>query len=146
MGASALEMAETWSKFMTTDLSGSLYGFYTLEQYLIKDSYLYQKANEYARGIDITFMSPHTLDADPFSNIKVDDYVKYSDTCFSCHIYFEKVMHLNRGSDSLDVMDSTFIFAYYDDSDDGVDNPHWAIVDMIANTASAANGDTSVEE
>lgn len=144
--ASALEMAETWSKFMTTDLSGSLYGFYTLEQYLIKDSYLYQKANEYARGIDITFMSPHTLDADPFSNIKVDDYVKYSDTCFSCHIYFEKVMHLNRGSDSLDVMDSTFIFAYYDDSDDGVDNPHWAIVDMIANTASAANGDTSVEE
>lgn len=135
----ALDMAETWSKFMTTDLPGTLYGFNTLEKYLIKGSYYYEKANEYARGIDITFMSPHTLDADPFNNVKVDDYVKYSDNCFSCHIYFEKVMHLNRGYDRTDVMDSTFIFAYYDDSDDGVDNPHWAIVDMIANTASASD-------
>lgn len=139
----ALTMSETWSKFMTADLTGSLHGFYTLEPYLIKGSYYYEKAEEYARGIDITFMSPHTLDEEPFSKVKVDNYVKYSDTCFSCHIYFEKVMHLNRGSDSLDVMDSTFIFAYYDDSDDGTDNPHWAIVDMIANTTNSSDSDAS---
>lgn len=131
---SALSMAETWSKFMTSDLSGNLHGFYTLESYLIKGSYLHSKAKEYAGGIDITFISGHTLDADPFSNVKVDDYVRYNDNCFSCHIYFEKVMHLNRGTDAMDITDSTFIFAYYDDSEDGVDNPHWAIVDMIANT------------
>lgn len=130
----ALDMAETWSKFMTSDLSGNLHGFYTLEPYLIKGSYYHSKAKEYAGGIDITFISGHTLDAEPFSNVKVDDYVRYNENCFSCHIYFEKVMHLNRGTDAMDVTDSTFIFAYYDDSDDGVDNPHWAMVDMIANT------------
>lgn len=132
--STALNMAETWSKFMTSDLSGNLHGFYTLEPYLIKGSYYHSKAKEYAGGIDITFISGHTLDAEPFSNIKVDDYVRYNENCFSCHIYFEKVMHLNRGTDAMDVTDSTFIFAYYDDSDDGVDNPHWAMVDMIANT------------
>lgn len=132
--STALNMAETWSKFMTSDLSGNLHGFYTLEPYLIKGSYYHSKAKEYAGGIDITFISGHTLDAEPFSNIKVDDYVRYNENCFSCHIYFEKVMHLNRGTDAMDVTDSTFIFAYYDDFDDGVDNPHWAMVDMIANT------------
>lgn len=131
----ALDMAQTWSKFMTSDLSGNLHGFYSLEPYLIKGSYYYTKAKEYAGGIDITFISGHTLDPNPFSNVRVDDYVKYNDNCFSCHVYFEKVMHLNRGTDAMDVTDSTFIFAYYDDSDDGVDNPHWAMVDMIANTS-----------
>jgi len=30
------------------------------------------------------------------------------------------------------VFDSTLYFIYYDDSDDGVDNPHWTLADMIA--------------
>ena len=130
----AVSMAETWSLFMTKDLSGESNGFHTVAQYLIKDSYYYTMAREYATGIDITFVSAHTLKPETFTNIKVDDYVRYNDNCYSCHIYFEKNMTLKTGRDMVDVTDSTFIFVNYDDTDDGNDNPHWCIVDMIANT------------
>lgn len=131
----ALNMAETWSLLMTRDLSGSSNGFYTVAEYLINGSYYYNMAYEWATGVDITFTSAHTLKDPAFTDIVVDDYVRYSDNCFSCHIFFNKNLTLTRtGEDRVDTTDSTFIFVYYDDSDDGVDNPHWAIVDMIANT------------
>ena len=132
----ALTMAETWSLLMTRDLSGTSNGFYTLAEYLIEGSYYYKMAYDWATGIDITFTSAHTLGNPIFTNIVVDDYVKYTDNCFSCHIYFDKDMYLTRtGETAYDTTDSTFIFVYYDDSDDSVDNPHWAIADMIANTS-----------
>ena len=132
----ALNMAQTWSLLMTRDLSGTNNGFYTMADYLVNGSYYYKIAYDWATGIDITFTSAHTLGDPIFTNVVVDDYVKYTDNCFSCHIYFDKDMYLTRtGETAHDTTDSTFIFVYYDDSDDGVDNPHWAIADMIANTA-----------
>jgi hypothetical protein len=38
------------------------------------------------------------------------------------------------GQTRVDTINSTFYFVYYDDTDDGEDNPHWAIADMIATT------------
>jgi hypothetical protein len=44
-------------------------------------------------------------------------------------------MYLRRTKvNSVETVDSTFFYVYYDDSDDGEDNPHWAMVDMIATT------------
>ncbi len=43
-------------------------------------------------------------------------------------------MVLTSGARRVNTIDSTFYFVKYDDSDDGVDNPHWAIADMIAAT------------
>ena len=32
-----------------------------------------------------------------------------------------------------DVLNSTFYFMNYDDTEDGVDNPHWVIIDIQEN-------------
>ena len=128
-------MAKMWSNFTTKDLTGGKYGLDTIRKYLIKDSYYWNMATAYAGGVDITFVSAHTLKADSFRNIKVTNYVSYGENCFSCHVYFDKAMYLTKtGAVVMETMDSTFYFVKYDDSDDGVDNPHWAIVDMIATT------------
>lgn len=130
----ALKMAQTWENFMTQDLAGPLNGLETIQKYLIRDSYYWDIAESYARGVDITFISSHTLPASPYSDIAVTDYIPYGEDCYSCHIYFKKTMLLTSGARRTNTIDSTFYFVYYDDSDDGVDNPHWAIADMLATT------------
>jgi hypothetical protein len=130
----ALLMARTWDDFLTDDLEGASHGLVVIQQYLIRDSYYWNIAVDYANGIDITFISPHTLLDPPCSNIRLTDFVLYSENCFSCHVYFEKNMCLTvTGQTSVNTIDSTFYFVQYDDTDDGVDNPHWTIVDMEAN-------------
>ncbi len=121
-----LKIAETWSLFMSQDLTGPSNGFATLAQYLVKDSYLYESMWKYANSIDITFTSTHTLDNPPFPVEKMTDFVKFSDTFFACNIELEKPMNLSDGQRIVDTFDSTFYFAYVDDTDDGIDNPHWA--------------------
>lgn len=128
----ALDMAKTWDNFMTRDLTGANYGLATAQKLFIKNSYYYDMAKSWAYGIDITLTSDHTLEADCFKNVVVDNYIKFSDNCFSCHIAFDKHLKLRRQNDSLRInkMDSTFYFLNYDDTDDGVNNPRWVIVDM----------------
>lgn len=131
----ALKMAKAWEDFLTADLDGANHGLETIRQYLIKDSYYWEMATDYAYGVDITFISDHTLLDPAYSNVKLTDFVSYGEDCYSCHIYFEKNMKLTRtGETRVDIIDSKFYFVNYDDTDDGVDNPHWAIVDMIAAT------------
>lgn len=127
------EIAKTWQNFMTNDLAGNSHGLGTVRQYLIKDSYYWNLATQYAGGVDITFMSAHNTDG--YTEPVIDEYVEYSENCFSCHISYVKNMTLTRNGDKVtDEIDSTFYFVNYDDSDDGQDNPHWAMVDMIAKT------------
>ncbi len=38
-------------------------------------------------------------------------------------------MYMTNGVNKIDSVNGTFYFVYYDDSDDGVDNPHWGLVD-----------------
>ena len=128
-----LEIAKMWSKLMTNDLEGSQKGFGTMKQYLIKGSYLYDVAYKWVTNIDITFTFSHVLKNPPFTEEKVSDFVSYGDNLFSCDIYFVKHMEdlkdRNEGEIE-DVMNSTFYFMNYDETEDGVDNPHWVILDI----------------
>ena len=117
---------------MTNDLIGQTNGYYKMEEHLIKDSYLAEKAFKWATGIDITFTSIHTLENPPFKNEVVTDYVRYSDKCFSCVIKFEKPMHLNSGQTVVDSMNSTFYFVNM--AEEGK-TPDWKILSIRANVA-----------
>ncbi len=125
-----LEIAKLWSLFMTDDLGGKTHGFYNMEKHLIADSYLRDVAWKWATGVDITFTSPHTLSKNPFTTAEVSNFVSYSDTCFSCDVLLEKPMHIKKANTVTDKIYSTFYFVYCDDTDDGRDNPHWAIADI----------------
>ena len=108
-------------------------GLWEIRKYLLKDSLFYVKAEEYAKGVDITFVSSHTIENPEYTELEVTDYTEYSDDCFSIHIHFIKNMRLVKGNRRVtSTMDSTFYFIYVDDSDDGEDNPHWTLGDMIA--------------
>ncbi|MBQ8633193.1 MAG: hypothetical protein IJ420_06265 [Lachnospiraceae bacterium] len=128
-----LEVAKMWSKFMTKDLEGSQKGFGTMKKYLIKNSYLYNVAYKWVTNIDITFVFGHVLKNPPFTDEKVTNFISYGDNLFSCDIYFVKHMEdlkdRNEGEIE-DVMNSTFYFMKYDETNDGVDNPKWVILDI----------------
>lgn len=125
--------AKTWQNFLNADLPGNSYGLATVREILIKDSIYWEQATAYAGSVDITFTSAHTTDG--YTEPIIDEYVEYSDTCFSCHINYVKNMTLTRNGDkSKDTVDSIIYFVYYDDSDDGVENPRWLIADMIPKT------------
>lgn len=129
-----LEIGRKWSKFMTGDLEGSKKGFGTMKKYLIEDSYLYNVAYKWINSADSTYTPRHTFKNPPFTEEKVSNFVSYGDTMFSCDIYFIKHMYLTSYKmDVDDVMNSTFYFMNYDDTEDGKDNPHWVIIDIQEN-------------
>ena len=134
-----LLMAKQWSLYMTDDLDGNLNdvldsnlnGYYYMRPYLIRDSYYDKVAYQWATNIDITFISDHILLDPVFSEEAISNVVVYNDTCFSCDIYFIKHMQLIRtGKFQDDTFYHQMFFVYVDDTDDGTDNPHWAIADM----------------
>lgn len=126
-----LEIAQTWSKFMTDDLDGSQHGFATMKKYLIKDSYLYKVAYRWATSIDITFTSNHILEDPAFTDVKIGNYINYGNNVFSCDISFKKHMFLVKTKEQvIDEMNSTFYFMLYDGTKDGKDNPTWVILDI----------------
>ncbi len=118
-----LAFAELWSKFMTQDVYGQYNGFDTVAAHLKKDSYLYNRAWEWATSIDITFTSGHWLGTPPFIDESVTNYVRYSENCFSVDIALTKVMHLDSGKRVDDKMNSTF---YYVNEGNG-----WFVADII---------------
>ena len=131
----ALSMVQTYEDFNTDDLSGANHGLATVQSFLIKDSDYWNMAKQWAGGVDITFTSAHKFDDPKYTNVVVDNYAEYSDICYSLHIAFSKNMILTRTSEKIsNDFDSTVFFIYYDDSDDGINNPHWCIADMIATT------------
>lgn len=131
----ALSMVQTYEDFNTDDLGGANHGLATVQSFLIKDSDYWNMAKQWAGGVDITFTSAHKFDDPKYTNVVVDNYAEYSDVCYSLHIAFSKNMILTRTGEKIsNDFDSTVFFIYYDDSDDGIDNPHWCIADMIATT------------
>ena len=119
-----LLIARMWSKFLTDDLSGSYHGYSTIKEYLIEDTHLWNMAYNWAHGVDITFVSNHTLLG--FDNEKVSDCELYSDKAFSCEVYLEKNMRLRSGKAKQDIMHDRLYFAYYEDA--------WKLVSMKAIT------------
>lgn len=133
IGIDVLETAKTWSKFMTADLSGAYYGLDEIRKYLIAGSDYYTYAGQWATGTDITFTTPHSIDG--FTGESVTDYIRYSEDCFSCHVYFEKQMTIYANGNFVgtrtDVFNSIMYFVYIDDTpDNGANDPHWAIAVM----------------
>lgn len=119
-----MSAAKDWSLFLTKDLSGSNYGFGTLAKYLAEGSYLYDVAWKYANGIDITFTSNHSFPS--FTDEKLSNYIRYTENCFSCDIFFNKHMVLVSGSHVIDTMNSRFYFV----NNGTADTPNWVIVDI----------------
>lgn len=119
-----MRAAKDWSLFLTQDLSGAYYGFYTLAQYLAEGSYLYDVAWKYANGMDITFTSVHSYPS--FSDEKLTNYIRYTENCFSCDIFFNKHMDLNSGSHVVDTMNSRFYFV----NNGTAEAPNWIIADI----------------
>lgn len=137
----ALETAQMWLDFTTGDLPGSNYGLGTIRKRLVKDSFYYNEAEHYSKDVDITFISNHKNDNPKYSNVLVTEYTEYSDTCYSCRIRFTKNMILTKtGGKATAVIDTTNYFVYVDDTpDDGVVNPHWCVIDMVATTNNPTN-------
>lgn len=108
-----LKLAENYSLFLTNDLGGTLYGFYKLSPYLIKDSYMYDYMHGWATQIDIHFVSNHRLKNPVFTNESISNFIIYNDNAFSCEISLEKNMIVN-GQDRVDKMHDRFYFIYYD--------------------------------
>ncbi len=119
-----LSFAETWSKFLTRDLTGVRHGFdQYISPYLIPDSKMYKVAYGWATGVDITFTSAHRLKNPPFVNEKVENCVIYNEDAFSCEVSLEKHMLLTRsGETKIDNMHDRFFFIYKNGSYKFVDN------------------------
>lgn len=124
-----LHIAEQWSRFLTDDLKGAKHGVGQILPYLVPDSYLHEMAGDYARGVDITFVSGHVLDR--FAEESVSDYIKYGEDCFSCEVYFEKNMTLLKGGRRTDVFHNRLYFVWLEDLS-VVEKPGWYLADMQA--------------
>ena len=117
-----LKFAKDWSLYLSNDLEGRTNGFYTINKYLIKDSYMWNYAYKWATNVDITFISSHVLDNPAFTNTKVSNFKIYNKNAFSCDVYLEKNMILKGNSKLTDKMSERMYFAYY--------NGEWKLVNM----------------
>ena len=126
-----LKVAKDWSLYLTDDLEGRLHGYYNISQYLIDGSNIKQFAHKWATGVDITFVSNHTLLNPTFTNEKVSNFEIYNENAFSCEVYLQKNLKLVSGGKIIeDKMNERMYFAYYDETNDGKDNPTWKLVNM----------------
>ncbi len=119
-----IAMGEMWSKFLTDDLSGTYHGYSTIKNYLIEGTELWDMAYAWSHGVDITFVSNHTLVG--FDNERVSNCVVYNKNAFSCDVYLEKNMRLRSGKAKQDIMNDKFYFVYTDNV--------WKLVSMKAIT------------
>lgn len=113
-GFDPIKFAENWSLFMTADLDGPRWGFYTLTPNLIEGTQMYNKAYSWATLVDIQFTSIHTLDKEPFTNEKISNITIYNDNAFSVEVYLEKNMTLNDGQKRVDKLHDIYSYVYYD--------------------------------
>lgn len=118
-------IAKNWSLFLSQDLQGEKYGFQTFKKYLIEGTNMYTKAYNWAHSIDITFTSKHTLKNPAFTNVKIDNFVIYGDSAFSCSVYLEKNMTV-KGQDQTDIMNDTLSFIK--------EKGEWKLVNIKGNT------------
>lgn len=129
----ALKVAKDWSLYLTDDLEGRLHGYYNISKYLIDNSDIEKFAYSWATGVDITFVSSHTLLNPTFTNEELSNFEIYNENAFSCEVYLQKNLKLKSGGKKIeDKMNDRMYFAYYDETDDGKDNPEWKLVNMQA--------------
>ncbi len=120
-----MNIAHTYSLFLSDDLTGPYHGFNTVNEFLIKDSYMYKMAYNWSRSIDITFVSNHRLKDPTFTNESLSNFVIYNDNAFSVEVYLDKNMIVS-GKDLVDTMHDRLYFIYY--------NGSYKLVDMSSIT------------
>ncbi len=108
-----LKIAETWSLFLTKDLTGASYGLNTVNEFLVEDSYMSKMAYNWSHGIDITFTSQHRLKTPIFTNEKLSNFMVYDENAFSCDVYLEKNM-IVKNTDKIDIMNDRLYFIKLD--------------------------------
>jgi hypothetical protein len=128
--ADPLAIAELWSKFMTNDVGGAYHGLKKVRTdcMLLPGSNLDTLAESWAKSVDITFVSHHSITG--WTNGNVTNYVKFSDDFFSCDVYLEKNMHLTTGADRTDVFDNRMFFVNI--KDESIAAPGWYLADMFS--------------
>lgn len=104
-----MKLAENWSLFLTDDLPGRINA---LNNYLIKGSYMYERAYSWSTGVDISFVSSHRLKNPTFTNETLENFIIYNDNAFSCEVSLEKNMVVS-GSYRVDKMHDRLYFVYY---------------------------------
>lgn len=127
-------IARQWSLYLTNDVKGTKNGYDVIKQYLVEGTYQCQYAYNWAVGVDKTFTSAHGFEKEMFSNEKVCNFEIYSDKEFSCDVYLQKNMRV-KGQPLPDKMSERMHFVYYDDTDDGTNNPTWKLLSMKSITA-----------
>ena len=120
-----MNIAHTYSLFLSDDLTGPYHGFNIVNEFLIKDSYMYKMAYNWSRSIDITFVSNHRLKNPTFTNESLSNFIIYNDNAFSVEVYLDKNMIVS-GKDLVDTMHDRLYFIYY--------NGSYKLVDMSAIT------------
>lgn len=116
---------EKWSLFLTSDLSGYYNGFNVIKDFFIEGSTMYQKAYDWAHGIDINFTSKHVLGNPAFTNESVKNYQVYNENTFSCEVTLEKHM-IVAGKEKIDKIHSRIYYIKY--------NGQWKVAQMKAIT------------
>jgi len=119
-------MARQWSLFVSSDLHDAKRGFETIKELLVEGTYFYHFAKKYAESVDITYVSRHGFDKEKFSDEKRCNFEIYSDRDFSCDVFLQKNFIVHTVFP--DKMAERMHFVYYDDTDDGKDNPTWKII------------------
>jgi len=118
-----LKIAKDWSLYLTDDLAGTLNGYYNISKYLIKGSDIAKFAYNWATGVDITFISRHSLMNPTFTNVKVQNFEIYNENAFSCEVYLEKNMRV-LSKKLVDKMHERMYFVYEQKSSG------WKLVNM----------------
>lgn len=123
-----MEMARQWSLFLSNDLHGGNRGYDIIKENLVAGTYLCLYSKHWAESVDITYVGAHGFGKDKFSNEKVCNFEIYSDKEFSCDVFLDKNYHVH--GTLVDKLSERMHFVYYDDTDDGKDNPRWKILNM----------------
>lgn len=118
-----MKIAEDWHLFLTKDLSGERYGFYNLSNYLIEGTNMYQMAYNWAYSVDITFTSKHSLGNPIWPEERLENFVIYGPSAFSCEVYLNKDMIVNNKHQS-DIMHDRLYFIK--------DNNEWKLINLQA--------------
>ncbi len=122
LAQAALENAVNYSNFFSKDLPGSNQSVEPIKYMFPEGSEFLELAENYRRH-DMWMYSDHREPS--FAGQKVSDFVWYSDTLFSCNVYFEKTMVLTKTGEVRTVItNDTYYYADF--------GGQWKIVDMRA--------------
>ena len=121
-------IARQWTLFLSNDLHGGSHGLEIMKEHLIEGTYLCHYAGKWVRSVDITYVGNHGFAEEKFTNEKRCNFEIYNDKEFSCDVYLDKNLRVH--GILVDKMRERIHFVYYDDTNDGKDNPSWRILCM----------------